>query len=123
MRQQAPPQQIFGDAHPGADWPLNASHWPVAPLHPSQTGQSGGQTGGGEEGAGGVVVVEGVAVPAGDHEVRLTYRDASVTSGIWAGVVAWGTLVLVGLVALALERRRGRAVRPTPPPADEARPR
>jgi hypothetical protein len=67
--------------------------------------------------------LQGVAVPAGDHEVRLTYRDASVTSGIRAGVVAWGTLALAGLVALALERRRGRAVRPTPPPADEARPR
>jgi len=64
-----------------------------------------------------------VAVPAGDHEVHLTYVDDSVTSGVRVGIVAWGALALAGLVALAAERRRRRAIRPTPPPAGEAPPR
>jgi len=67
--------------------------------------------------------LQGVAVPAGDHEVRLTYVDASVASGVRVGIVAWGTLALAGLVALVAERRRRRAVSSTPPPAGEAPPR
>jgi len=67
--------------------------------------------------------LQGVAVPAGDHEVHLTYVDDSVTSGVRVGIVAWGALALAGLVALAAERRRRRAIRPTPPPAGEAPPR
>ncbi len=67
--------------------------------------------------------LQGVPVPAGEHEVRLTYRDAAVSSGVRAGTVAWGTLAVAGLVALVAERRRRRAVSSTPPPAGEALPR
>jgi hypothetical protein len=67
--------------------------------------------------------LQGVAVPAGEHEVRLTYRDDAVSTGLRAGIVAWGTLAVAGLVALVAERRGRRVVSSTPPPAGGARPR
>ncbi len=51
-------------------------------------------------------LLQGVAVPAGHHQVRLTYRDADVARGSVAGVVVW--IILLGAIgsAMALERRR-----------------
>jgi hypothetical protein len=50
--------------------------------------------------------LQGIAVPAGDHVVELTYRDEAVTTGMRAGVVAWAGLVLAGGIAWFIERRR-----------------
>ena len=59
--------------------------------------------------------LQGVAVPAGEHEVRLTYRDPAVSAGVRAGLVAWTTLALAGLAAFGVERRRARLSRPATP--------
>jgi hypothetical protein len=68
-------------------------------------------------------LLQGVVVPAGDHELRLTYRDPAVTSGVRAGLIAWGSLALLALVALATERGAARALRPRWPPGAGAPPR
>lgn len=65
--------------------------------------------------------LQGVAVPEGEHEVLLTYRDGAVTLGVRAGVLAWGLLVLGAVTSIAWERRR--RVNPTARPGDEAPPR
>jgi hypothetical protein len=51
-------------------------------------------------------IVQGVPVPPGTHEVRLTYRDAAVTTGIWAGIVVWLGLAAAWAIARARDRRR-----------------
>jgi hypothetical protein len=48
----------------------------------------------------------GIAVKAGHHRIRLTYRDADVTRGLQAGAVVWLALAVAYLVALILERGR-----------------
>ena len=50
-------------------------------------------------------LVQGVAVPAGTHEIRLTYRDDAVTRGLLAGAAMWFVLVTSLAVALLVERR------------------
>ncbi len=57
-------------------------------------------------------LVQGVAVPAGRHEIRLVYRDDAVIRGALAGIVVWFTLLVSILAALLLERRSRR--RPDP---------
>ena len=59
-------------------------------------------------------LVQGVAVPAGRHEVRLVYRDDAVTWGMRLGLVVWVILLASIPAALLLERRsRRRRVRPS----------
>ncbi len=67
--------------------------------------------------------LQGVAVPAGEHDVRLTYRDAAVSAGVSAGLAAWTALALIALMAFLVERLRARRVRPMATPDDAARPR
>jgi hypothetical protein len=60
-------------------------------------------------------LIQGVPVPAGSHEIRLTYRDADLDRGLAAGSMVW--LMLVGAIGIAwvLERRRAPTA-PAPPP-------
>ena len=68
--------------------------------------------------------LQGVAVPAGYHDVRLTYRDDALTAGVRAGIVAWATLGLAGVAAAVTAGvRRRRRVSPTMTPGGEAPPR
>ena len=61
-------------------------------------------------------LLQGVAVEAGHHVIRLTYRDAEVTSGMRAGISVW-SLLLFGFVAAATrERRRLNLGPPMSPP-------
>ena len=49
--------------------------------------------------------LQGVAVPAGDHEIRLTYREPAIGRGLVASGLAWiGWLVM--LAAMVIRRRR-----------------
>jgi hypothetical protein len=69
-------------------------------------------------------LLQGVAVPAGDHEVGLTYRDEALSAGVRAGVAAWAALAFAtaaALVTAGVSRRR--RVSPTPTPGDAAPPR
>jgi hypothetical protein len=56
-------------------------------------------------------LVQGVPVPAGRHEVRLTYTDADLDRGLIASAVAWLVLAAGIGVAIAVERRRRRGGR------------
>jgi hypothetical protein len=56
-------------------------------------------------------LVQGVAVPAGHHEIRLVYRDPDITRGLAAGAFVWLMLLLAIPVALVLERRRTSSMR------------
>jgi hypothetical protein len=69
--------------------------------------------------------LQGVAVPSGDHEVRLTYVDEAVNAGTRAGIVAWSALLaaIVGAIVADMWRRRGPPLSERRPPGDEARPR
>src|SRR5262249_21723160 len=51
-------------------------------------------------------LVQGVPVPPGRHDVRLTYRDPDVSRGLAAAVAVWLTLLLAIPASLVLERRR-----------------
>jgi hypothetical protein len=56
---------------------------------------------------------QGVAVGAGDHEVRLTYRDPSLARGIAAAAVVWGAWTVAVVTATVRSRRaRSRGRRP-----------
>ncbi len=57
-------------------------------------------------------LLQGVAVPAGRHEVRLTYHEPSIGSGLAASGIAWLALALSVATALAVRRRPYRR----PPP-------
>ncbi|MEP6973676.1 MAG: YfhO family protein [Actinomycetota bacterium] len=50
-------------------------------------------------------LVQSVAVPAGHHEVRLTYRDTAVARGAAAGALVWFILLLAISATLVAERR------------------
>lgn len=50
-------------------------------------------------------LVQGVAVPAGRHEIRLVYRDDDVARGALAGLVVWFVL-LTSIPAASLRERR-----------------
>jgi hypothetical protein len=56
-------------------------------------------------------LVQGVAVPAGTHEIRLVYRDDDITHGALAGIVVWLVLLASIPVTLVLERRARLAAR------------
>ncbi len=59
-------------------------------------------------------LVQGVAVPAGRHEVRLVYRDDDVMRGMRLGFLVWLILLASIPAALLLERRsRRRRDRPS----------
>ncbi|MFM8999067.1 MAG: hypothetical protein ACKOKE_03195, partial [Actinomycetota bacterium] len=49
-------------------------------------------------------LLQGVRVPAGRHEVRLTYREPTIGRGLALSAIAWGALV----AAMALGRSRRR---------------
>ena len=49
---------------------------------------------------------QGVAVGAGDHVVRLTFRDPSIGKGLRDSAIVWGLLALGIGAALVRERRR-----------------
>jgi uncharacterized membrane protein YfhO len=51
-------------------------------------------------------LIQGVAVPAGHHEIQLVYRDPDVSRGLAASALVW--LILLGSIpaAMWLERRR-----------------
>ena len=53
-------------------------------------------------------LVQGVAVPAGRHEIRLVYRDDDVKRGALAGIMVWFTLLASIPAAMLLERRARR---------------
>jgi uncharacterized membrane protein YfhO len=68
-------------------------------------------------------LLQGVPVPAGHHEIRLTYRDPTVGVGlalsgvIWlAFVVALGWLLVMGRRRKRSRRRAGRATPSLDPP-------
>jgi hypothetical protein len=50
-------------------------------------------------------LVQGVAVPAGHHVVRLIYRDGDIARGAAAGAIVWLILLVAMFAALASERR------------------
>ena len=50
--------------------------------------------------------LQGVPIPAGDHEVRLTYREPAIARGLLASAVAWGWWAIALVVALIVARRR-----------------
>ncbi len=51
-------------------------------------------------------LLQGVAVPAGRHEIRLTYHDPDLARGLTAGVAVWFILLAAVPAAALLERRR-----------------
>lgn len=57
--------------------------------------------------------LQGVAVPAGTHDVRLVYREPSLATGLAASAGAWLVLALTAAVAFVL-RVRGRRARTRP---------
>jgi hypothetical protein len=52
---------------------------------------------------------QGVAMNAGRHEIRLTYRDPTIGRGIAASAVVWSLWASAVVAAAALRRRRSRA--------------
>ncbi len=53
--------------------------------------------------------LQAVPIPAGTHEVRLTYADPTIGRGLLASALVWLVLVASFAAAAALERRRGSA--------------
>ena len=51
-------------------------------------------------------LIQGVPIPRGRHEVRLTYHDTKLGQGLVASAVVWGALALAAGAALLLEPRR-----------------
>lgn len=51
-------------------------------------------------------LLQGVVVPAGEHEVRLVYRDPTIAVGLVGSGTVWAGLLLAIGTALARERRR-----------------
>lgn len=49
--------------------------------------------------------LQAVVVPAGEHEIRLTYDDPAIGRGIAASAVAWGALA-IAVAAVAVRERR-----------------
>jgi hypothetical protein len=56
-------------------------------------------------------LLQGIAVPAGRHDIRLTYEDPDVTRGLAAGAAVW-LILLAAIPAAALLERRRSARRP-----------
>jgi uncharacterized membrane protein YfhO len=59
-------------------------------------------------------LLQGVAVPAGHHDVRLVYRDPEISRGLAAGAFVW--IMLLGAIPLALALERRAALRRRRPP-------
>ena len=58
-------------------------------------------------------LMQGVAVPPGDHVVELEYRDTAVGKGLAVSALAWGLLLLfLGWLAWAARAARRRTNRP-----------
>ena len=55
-------------------------------------------------------LLQGVAVEAGHHVIRLTYHDARVTLGVRAGIAVWLLMLLAFGVAAVWERRQRHRV-------------
>jgi hypothetical protein len=55
--------------------------------------------------------LQGVPVPAGNHEVRLVYRDPTIARGLLGSAITWAVLALATAVAVPLTTRRRRKVR------------
>ncbi len=71
--------------------------------------------------------LQGVAVGSGDHELRLTYHDDAVRTGVVAGIGGWALLGLAALAAWLMQRRSasrgGPQISPSMTLGDGARPR
>jgi hypothetical protein len=50
--------------------------------------------------------LQGVPVPAGQHEVRLVYREPAIGYGIWASALVWAVLGGIAVAAIVAARRR-----------------
>jgi hypothetical protein len=62
--------------------------------------------------------LQGVAVPPGEHEIRLTYTEPTIGAGLLASAIAWSSVVAGWFVAWIVRRRRRRgADAPEPMPA------
>ncbi|HZD78488.1 MAG TPA: hypothetical protein VE646_00395 [Actinomycetota bacterium] len=61
--------------------------------------------------------LQGIPVPAGTHEVRLTYADRTIGRGLLASGLLWGGLVVLGLALAADLRRRSPRREDTKPRA------
>jgi hypothetical protein len=59
--------------------------------------------------------LQGVPVPAGDHEVRLVYKEPSIGVGLLASAVVW--LGFAGVWVWLVRRDRRARPHPAPPPA------
>jgi hypothetical protein len=55
-------------------------------------------------------LMQGVFLPAGTHEVLLTYRDGAIGAGLAAGATAWTGLLLTGAWLNRRARRRQKVV-------------
>ena len=49
------------------------------------------------------VLVRGVAVPAGEHQVEFTYRPTPWQQGLWLGIAGW--LLILGLIVFVRPAR------------------
>jgi hypothetical protein len=68
--------------------------------------------------------LQGVPVPPGRHEIRLTYRDPTIGRGLLGSAIAWTGLALATAAAVLVARRRRASPRSEPDPAgDGHRPR
>jgi hypothetical protein len=54
-------------------------------------------------------LLQGVAITAGAHEIRLTYGDDAVAAGMWLSAFVWSVLAAAWILARAREQRRARA--------------
>jgi hypothetical protein len=50
--------------------------------------------------------LQGVPVPAGQHEVRLVYREPAIGYGIWASAIVWAVLGGIAVATIVAARRR-----------------
>jgi hypothetical protein len=60
--------------------------------------------------------LQAVAVPAGEHRIRLTYRDPAIGRGLAGSAIAWFAFAAASVAVLVTNRRRARR-RPAPPRA------
>ncbi len=62
--------------------------------------------------------LQGVPVPAGEHEIRLVYREPAIGVGLAGSALVWAALVVAAAAMLEVRRRAGRrrASRSSPAP-------
>jgi hypothetical protein len=56
--------------------------------------------------------LQGVPVPAGEHELRLTYHEPAIGRGLALSVVVWAALAIALALLVVLERRRATSSPP-----------